>query len=432
MRGAAAGGRVWGWVVGVQLAALLACGGATVGRFHVWAPIDERAHYAYIQEVAEHGRLPRIDDVVSWQVQAITDDTWPRRSPNPPADAGLAGRNYEAFQPPLYYLAAAPVFAAVADHRHKVFALRGFDLVLLAMAVGLLFLLARSVLAEAPLVGFSAALSVVLWPGVLARGITISNLPLELVLVTGLMLLLTRACERKDTRALVAAGVLFGACLLTKLTLVYLAAPFAIVVIRRFRDARGAALAAAALPAAVVAPWLVSDVVRLGALTANGAAQRQQTPLLYPTGNDFGLDDVPGRLGDIYKGVLPQEWIGQLSVAWVKAAVVFLIVPLLIGAVACVARRAPRDVLLPGAALLAALVIAVATALAAHWDIFLLRYYYAVLAPLAIGVAATFHRAGKDALLATVISAQTIVLGAVWLDMAGAFYFTNIGHHIGI
>jgi hypothetical protein len=83
----ASGRRPWRWLVGVQIAALLVCGVTTVARFHIWAPVDERAHYAYVQEIAEHGRLPRIDDVVSWQVQAITDNTWPRRSVAPSAAA---------------------------------------------------------------------------------------------------------------------------------------------------------------------------------------------------------------------------------------------------------------------------------------------------------------------------------------------------------
>jgi 4-amino-4-deoxy-L-arabinose transferase-like glycosyltransferase len=427
----ASGRRPWRWLVGVQIAALLVCGVTTVARFHIWAPVDERAHYAYVQEIAEHGRLPRIDDVVSWQVQAITDNTWPRRSDRDPAQLGLTGRNYEAFQPPLYYLLATPVFAVVPDHRDKVFALRGFDFALLAVAALLLFFLARAQLPEAPLVAYSAALTVVLWPGVLARGITASNLPLEMVLVAALFLSLTRAEQRGDTRALLAAGVLLGACLLTKTTLVCLVVPFALVLARNVRAAPRATLAAAVLPGVVLAPWLISNVVRLGTLTANNAAQRQQTPLLYPQGNTFGLDDVPDRLRHLYDGVLPLEWAGQLDVAWVTAAVLLLIVPLLLGALASIRSGRPL-VLLPGSALVAGLLIAVVTAIAAHWDIFLLRYLYAVLPALAIAVAATLYRTAGASVITAGVCVHTVVLGALWLDMAGAFYFTNVGRALGI
>jgi 4-amino-4-deoxy-L-arabinose transferase-like glycosyltransferase len=251
------------------------------------------------------------------------------------------------------------------------------------------------------------------------------------VLVAALFLALTRAEQRRDNQALLAAGALLGACLLTKTTLVYLVVPFALVLARSFRAAPRATLAAAVLPGVVLAPWLISNVVRLGTLTANNAAQRQQTPLLYPQGNTFGLDDVPDRLRHLYDGVLPLEWAGQLDVTWVTAAVLLLIVPLLLGALASIRRGRP-PVLLPGSALVAGLLIAVVTAIAAHWDIFLLRYLYAVLPALAIVVAATLYRTAGASAIAAGVCVQTVLLGALWLDMAGAFYFTNVGRALGI
>ena len=106
-------------LVALQLAALLVLGGVTVARFHVWAPVDERAHYDYVQTVAEQQRLPLLTDLVSPEVQAITDRTWPRPSPVDPATRGLAGRSYEAFQPPLYYVVAAPAFLLAGDHLRR-------------------------------------------------------------------------------------------------------------------------------------------------------------------------------------------------------------------------------------------------------------------------------------------------------------------------
>jgi len=113
-------------------------GAFTVARFQLFARIDERAHYAFVQEVAEEGRLPVLGrDLISAEAQAINDGTWPQPSPSDPRTLGFAGQSYEAFQPPLYYVLAAPVFAVAGDHRHKVFALRAFDLILLGVAVGL-------------------------------------------------------------------------------------------------------------------------------------------------------------------------------------------------------------------------------------------------------------------------------------------------------
>jgi len=105
----------------------------------VWADIDERPHYDFIQKVAEDQRLPRPTDLVSPEVQAITDRTWPRPSPTDRAAIGQVGRSFEAIQPPLYHVAATPAFLAVGDHRDKVFAVRVFDAVLLLVTVLLLW-----------------------------------------------------------------------------------------------------------------------------------------------------------------------------------------------------------------------------------------------------------------------------------------------------
>ncbi len=106
----------------LQLVALIVLAGVTVSRFRVWADIDERPHYDYVQKLAEEQRIPRPTDLVSPEVQAITDRTWPRPSATDPAAIGQAGRSFEAIQPPLYYRGGPPAFLAVGDHRDKVFA----------------------------------------------------------------------------------------------------------------------------------------------------------------------------------------------------------------------------------------------------------------------------------------------------------------------
>jgi hypothetical protein len=82
-------------------------------------PLRLRAGGRRARTAAEHGRLPRIVDALPWEAWAI-NTAHPTRSGL--AQAGAVGQSYEAWQPPLYYLAATPVFLAVGDHRHKVFA----------------------------------------------------------------------------------------------------------------------------------------------------------------------------------------------------------------------------------------------------------------------------------------------------------------------
>jgi hypothetical protein len=204
-----------------------------VVRHHVWAELDERAHYDYIQKVVEEGRLPRPTDLASPETQAINDGTYPRPSPVNIADLGLGGRSYEAMQPPLYYLAVAPAFAVVPEHDDKVYAVRALNLALLLLGVGLLWVLVTRVAPrELVLPGFAVALSVVLWPGTILRSTNIGNTPLEIPLTLGFLLFLWEAERRRRWRPLAIAGGLLGLCLLTKVSLQFLAPLFGLVLVR--------------------------------------------------------------------------------------------------------------------------------------------------------------------------------------------------------
>jgi len=101
-----------------EVAAIAAISLCTVFRFPVFAAVDERAHIAYVQELAEHGRIPWVGrDHVFWQELAIEAGTFPRPSGLDPARLGLRGSSYEGWQPPLYYALAAPAFAIPGDYR---------------------------------------------------------------------------------------------------------------------------------------------------------------------------------------------------------------------------------------------------------------------------------------------------------------------------
>src|SRR5262245_44181346 len=194
-------------LVAVQLAALLVAAIATVARFPVWALVDEAAHYDYVQSIAEDGRIPVLDeDRVHDEVLAIDEGAYPGPPRVPASERGLFGRSYEGFQPPLAYLLATPVYALPSDHEAKVRALRGLGVVLLGLSVFLTWLLARRVVADAPLAGFSAALTFLLWPGVVGRAVTFSNAGLELLVGVALSLALWRALTERSERWLVAAG----------------------------------------------------------------------------------------------------------------------------------------------------------------------------------------------------------------------------------
>jgi hypothetical protein len=422
-------------LVALQLIALIVLAGVTVSRFRVWADIDERPHYDFIQKVAEDQRLPRPTDLVSPEVQAITDRTWPRPSPTDRAAIGQVGRSFEAIQPPLYYVAATPAFLAVGDHRDKVFAVRVFDAVLLLVTVLLLWRLARRV-ADPPaaLAGLSTALAVLLWPGVTVRAVTISNTPLELVLTVAFLLALWRAGEAARLRPMLLAAVLLGLCLLTKLTLVYLVPLFLVALARRGRGRWCArSLAVAAVPPLMLAPWLILNAERYGSPTVNiegspGIAGPVQTDGSFDRVLDLG--PLFARLLD---GVLPQEWIVQLDVWWIRIVVDGLAIALLVAGVAALIadRRAWRAWLL-ALPLACGVGLFVAVNLLTGTDIFYLRYLYPALIAFALGAGIALARGGPTRLHVAGLAACTLVTGVLWVDLAGFFWFNDIGRKLGI
>ena len=426
-------------IVAVELALLLVAGAATVARFRVFAPIDERAHYAYVQEVAEHGRLPVLGrDLVSWQALAIDNGTYPRRTAaDNAATQGLKGQSYEAFQPPLYYLAAAPVFLVPNSYRAKLFALRWFDLALVLVAAGLAALLARAVFGERWLVPYSLALGVLAWPGVLVRAITVSNAALELPLAFAYLLAVFNAQTRRSAHWLVVAGPLLGLCLLTRVTLVFLAPLLLVPVLSLLRERRAAAVAAVAAPVVLLAPWLVSNVNRYHALTAAGLAKRIQAPLLDPGLPNYGLGDVPSRVNRLLWSMLPQEWLPEYGRPLL--GIVLKALPLAFAALAIVAAvraRIWRDraALLLAAPLPLALVLLVWILAGENWQSsFLIRYASAAFVPFALFAALAWRRARwRETGLIAFSAVAAVVVAVSWLVLAGSYYFTNLGGSLGI
>lgn len=195
--------------------------------------------------------------------------------------------------------------------------------------------------------------------------------------------------------------------------------------------------AAALLPAVIIAPWLISNDVRLGTWTANAAARAQQAAFLFPGGAPrWSAADLPGRLVRLPDGVLPQEWTGQLDVWWVglgaRAMALGLVVAAIYGVIGrrtnTRADQAVRFFALPAVAAVAMMGV---TLLAGQWDIFLLRYMAPVLAPLAIAVAAQLQISHARALTYGAVIA-TVLAGLLWVEVSGAYLFTDIGGALGI
>ncbi|MGE5138883.1 MAG: hypothetical protein ACM3JD_05440 [Rudaea sp.] len=178
-----------------------------------WQAPDEPAHFNYVRHIAETGTLPvlKSGDYNQAYLEKIKAARFP---PDMPIDS----IRYEMYQPPLYYLAAAPVYiAAQAVGANPLLALR-----LLSVGLGaLILLLAYRVLLHAfsqnrflalAAVGLMATvpMNVALWAAAGAD-------PLAELLLAVLLLVSMRRVqgELSDKRFVLFGGLLYGLALLT-------------------------------------------------------------------------------------------------------------------------------------------------------------------------------------------------------------------------
>lgn len=426
-------------LVALQLAAIAVTGVATVWRFHVWAEVDERAHYANVQSIAEDGRYPRPADLVSPEVEAITDGTFPRGSPKNPRTQGLAGRTYEAVQTPLYYVLATPAFLLPFDHREKVFVLRAFDLVLLVATLALAAVLAREVLRERFLIGYAAMLAVVLWPGVLVRMVTISNDVLAIPISLLFALLVWQAWTRRSRARLVAAGGVLGLAALTKITLLFLAPVLVIAAgaSLRWRTAgsRLGGVVALVLPVAMLIPWAAVNQARYGSfgVTEGNAV----ISALYAADPRLAVHGLAPRLWRLFDSPLPQEFASEYESGGLSAVVTrgLAVAFVAFGALGWLAGR--RTICWRAAVVLGLPLIAGVVGLVVEWrfggnDRFFGRYLYPGVLLFVLLGALGWSAVGRTRLVITWSSLVSLVAVALWVHLGATFYFVDLGHRLGL
>ncbi len=307
-------------LVVAQVATIVVFGSITAARYPLWSVVDEGAHYDNVLWIAEHGSLPVLGQTpASEQQLAIRQGLYPRPTTIVAGKAQLTGLSYEAFQPPLYYTVASPVFHLSGDYRTKAYLLRFFGLALLLAAVALLARLSRRVLKRRWLVGFSAGLVVLMMPGVVTRAVTISNINLAFPLVIACVTEIWIAWETTSARRLVGAGALVGLCVLTDLYLIELVPVFvlgaaAVLWRRRTRTDALWAAAAGAVAFVVVLPWLVFNEIHYHSLTASALAKGEQLAVVNPHHLRDTLGQVPGlTVETLLAPVMPQEWASFLT-----------------------------------------------------------------------------------------------------------------------
>jgi Dolichyl-phosphate-mannose-protein mannosyltransferase len=429
-------------LVAVQLGLIAAAAIGVAFGLPLWGVTDENAHVSYVAAVGA-GHLPLLGHF------AIQPDI-----------AGLVyhassfgNQSYEAFQPPLYYLVMAipwDVAKAVGGARAAVDVLRLLDVLLLAVAVRLLWALARRVAPsrETALVAFAFALTYVLWPGVVFRNVTVSNVTLEVPLTTAALLAMWVAFDEGSARALILAGGLCGLGWLCRL-------PFPVVVMlplvawRFRRSAPLAALVAVALPVVLISPWLIDNVSRYHALTAAATVHKMQDAFFNPGGRPYGLSRMLHDSKNMLTGLLPDEWQNAATTFGGHALSDRLLHVIRVAGVAWVLVplglwlwRGPRRVWLLVVPLILGVALLYVETAAERLFLISPRYVYPLLPPFGLGCGlalARLRRAGdedagahgRQVVAPTVVAGLTAGLIALWLYLVIAVPpFVNSGVRI--
>ena len=258
----------------------------------VWSRVDEAAHYDVIAQYAA-GVYPR-DATTTIRPETleimqgsgvygfVVDNEYVQPDPGlQPMPSGLSNRaqvlwirrhgwefSYEAFQPPLYYVAALPAWFighAIGGAVGSLYAVRIFDALLAALLAPLAMMILLALWPGHTGAGWGAAGLTAVMPGVALNLTTVTND--VLVSVLGAACVLVAITGRWTTRRALLVGALFGAALLTKTSAIGLAPALAIALLQARRDGGVRALLVGfGAAAACVVPWLIANVAIYGEL----------------------------------------------------------------------------------------------------------------------------------------------------------------------
>jgi Dolichyl-phosphate-mannose-protein mannosyltransferase len=219
--------------------ALVAIYGSAVARHvPVYGPIDEIFHVAYVQKVADSGHPPVVGQglIIGLGQKAPTSVDVVIRGLDHPVDPktgkhvtpvfpdGTTFAQNEAIQPPLYYVAMAPI-ALLVPWSQRVLVMRLAGTVFVMLALILLYLAVREVSPHRPIAAGLAASILATMSGLTSLLSQVQNDALLLPLSAALLWLLAR--DLRSGRAGLLMPLIAGATIVTQL----IAGPAAVVAV---------------------------------------------------------------------------------------------------------------------------------------------------------------------------------------------------------
>jgi hypothetical protein len=182
-----------------------------------WQAPDEPSHFNYIRTIGDTGTLPILQpgDYDQQYLEQIKAAKFPLSMP-------IDGIRYESYQPPLYYLSAAPVYLVARAGRLdlQVLALRLYSVVLEVLVLLLAFLIVREIFPGDHILPLATVGAMATIPMHIAITSSVSNDTAAELVIALILLLSVRRLKNivGDRQFIILGGILFAAALLTKLT----------------------------------------------------------------------------------------------------------------------------------------------------------------------------------------------------------------------
>jgi len=286
----------------------------------VWSPIDEIAHFGYVQSLAEGDGVPVIGrDLIRDEVLVAAKNSptsvyreQPYQPTNTDPNWGAVRQQYEATAGPTYYaLMVLPYWIGRPfGVPGELLAIRLATVALALVAIPLTWALARRLFPRHPAVWLIAP-ALLVATNAFSFG-SVTNDPLSMTLAVAAVLALLRALDDRPTPGgTVLAGVLLGAGLVTKATTLTVAPLLVAVVVTWWWSARPALARVGRVVATVVAtttvvvlPWMWWNLSTYDALSGVDEVNNA----LGPPSSAFSLGRLSTELGDARLGL----WANQL------------------------------------------------------------------------------------------------------------------------
>jgi len=283
------------------LAAYLVIAGQYAVRTPEWQAPDEPAHYNYVAQIVDEGRLPVLE-MGDWQ-QTFQEQLVTSGFDDPALMERLDTVQYEDHQPPLYYLLQAPIYALTDG---DLTAMRLFSALLGAGVILAAWAILWKLFPRWPGIALTGAAFIAFLPQHIAILASVSNDSLAEFIVALTLLAATVYLGNGQPVNPVVLGLLVAAAFWTKTTIYFLAGIAGLAVALRWRREgwpwkHGVShLAAVTVPALLIGGiWWVRNLDIYGGADFTGLTRHENITVGQPRTEEY-IDTMYGGSTRIY------------------------------------------------------------------------------------------------------------------------------------